>query len=326
MSSNRENHAYRFLEDLENTIDSITGEQKKCLEGFMDIQVIRRVYLQHEIKRITAKSGKENPRLSPLHSDLRYNWKLIDELEVDLELSNINIPEFLKEGGLIHGRVKDLNNRGIDSIKVIPENDKNEKIDFLDVSITDHSGYYAIPLTPEDVGKLQEVEGGIYLSVYAPNRELMHRESNPLTVNPNDKLLREVTLDRSALFREGNFPGSGTSEARKNRTHLPGLWVVSGKVTDKRGEPIEGLMVSAYDKDVHFDDLLGAGLTDENGYFKIRATSRYFREGKEHGPDLYVKVTDSQGNQLFTSEESIRFNAGNEEEYNIQIPDKEENE
>jgi hypothetical protein len=47
-------------------------------------------------------------------------------------------------------------------------------------------------------------------------------------------------------------------------------FIVSGRVLDSDGGPAAGIMVTAYDRDVQYDDVLGSTLSDETGYFEIR--------------------------------------------------------
>jgi hypothetical protein len=86
-------------------------------------------------------------------------------------------------------------------------------------------------------------------------------------------------------------------------------FVVRGRVVDEQGRPVEGLMVSAFDRDVRFDDKLGAALTDREGAFEIGYIRQDFRETGEIGPDLFVTVKDSAGRTLFSSAAQIRFDA-----------------
>ena len=90
-------------------------------------------------------------------------------------------------------------------------------------------------------------------------------------------------------------------------------------MTDEKGQGILGLMIKAFDKDRIYDDLLGAEVTDEKGFYKIVYKTQAFREGREPGPDIYVTVTDKDGNIIYTSEETVKLDAGKEEIFDIII-------
>jgi hypothetical protein len=86
-------------------------------------------------------------------------------------------------------------------------------------------------------------------------------------------------------------------------------------------EPVVGVVVRGWDKDLIFDDVLGEAVTDADGRFEIRYTDEAFRSVLDQRPDIYVQVWDGAGDrQLFTSESSVRWNAGSEEEFDISLP------
>ncbi|MGW8182224.1 MAG: hypothetical protein ACWGQW_26140 [bacterium] len=100
----------------------------------------------------------------------------------------------------------------------------------------------------------------------------------------------------------------------------PDEWIVHGEVVDGESKQgMGGVMVSLYDKDVFFDDILGASLTDSEGYFEITYRIDAFRDLFETRPDLYVKVLDDTGKTLYCSRKCVRPEAGRVETYYIII-------
>jgi hypothetical protein len=100
------------------------------------------------------------------------------------------------------------------------------------------------------------------------------------------------------------------------------LFLISGQVRVlESGAPVSGVVVKAYDKDLFFDDLLGAVETEVDGSFSIICEGEDFREFFETSPDLYLKVTThDRCKVLFSSEDSVRPNAAHEEYFDITIP------
>ena len=87
------------------------------------------------------------------------------------------------------------------------------------------------------------------------------------------------------------------------------------------GRPLEALLVKAYDKDLFFDDFLGAKLTDSDGRFEIHFTELDFRDVIEQRPDLYLRIFNSSGEtELLSTIHSVRRNARAEEHFEIAIP------
>ena len=100
----------------------------------------------------------------------------------------------------------------------------------------------------------------------------------------------------------------------------PDAWVVQGKVVDEESKQGMGkVIVSLYDKDLFFDDVLGTTITDDEGKFEITYRTEAFRDLFEAKPDLYVKVLDATGKTLYCSRKPLRPEASHIETFNIAI-------
>ncbi|MEK6750440.1 MAG: hypothetical protein AABY83_14770 [Pseudomonadota bacterium] len=86
---------------------------------------------------------------------------------------------------------------------------------------------------------------------------------------------------------------------------------------------LPGLFVKAYDKDLLFDDLLGAATSGADGRFEIVSEMQDFREFFDTKPDIYLKIYDHSGGRLvFSTERGVRWNAGRVETFDVPIPQK----
>lgn len=96
---------------------------------------------------------------------------------------------------------------------------------------------------------------------------------------------------------------------------------IYGKVIEKEtGRGISNLRVKAVDKDLLFDDLLGAVTTDENGNFEIKYYKEDFQElFFDKKPDIYLKIENPEGEVIHTTEDKVRYEAGKTEAFNINI-------
>ncbi len=84
---------------------------------------------------------------------------------------------------------------------------------------------------------------------------------------------------------------------------------------------IQGLTVEALDKDLLVDDRLGTAVTDTKGRFKLTYYEKDFKELFLEGrPDLYLRVSNSDGKIVFTSEDKVRYEAGDVENFSIYLP------
>ena len=101
-----------------------------------------------------------------------------------------------------------------------------------------------------------------------------------------------------------------------------GRFVVTGTVrAQEGGRPLRGLVVRAYDKDKRKDDYLGRDVTDAGGRYEIGFVAAAFRALFERRPDVYVQVYDDRGQQLVTTEDSVRWNAGKVEKIDVEVPE-----
>lgn len=97
--------------------------------------------------------------------------------------------------------------------------------------------------------------------------------------------------------------------------------VLGTVVEEESNQPLEGLLVRAYDKDLIKDDHLGDTHTDAAGRFEITYTDVQFRDLNETLPDLYLRIFDASGKRLLHStEKAVRRNVRGTERYEIRIP------
>ena len=74
------------------------------------------------------------------------------------------------------------------------------------------------------------------------------------------------------------------------------------------------------DKDLFFDDLLGAVTTDKNGNFEIKYDKEDFQElFLDKKPDIYLKIKNQHGKVIHTTKDKIRYGAGRAEKFIIEI-------
>jgi hypothetical protein len=107
---------------------------------------------------------------------------------------------------------------------------------------------------------------------------------------------------------------------------------VMGIVKEKEsGNPLSGLIVCAYDKDLIGSDLLGRTETGYDGKFIIEYDSSEFQELLDKNPDIYLNIFKAEGSNksgkkkakpIFTTKNNIRQSASSSEKYYIEIPRK----
>lgn len=100
------------------------------------------------------------------------------------------------------------------------------------------------------------------------------------------------------------------------------LFSIEGKVFYKDGKtPAPDLIVEVWDKDRIFrDDYLGSSIADENGRYSVSFKEIDFIEPFEGKPDLYVRIKNRGGEQLFSSEKSVKYEAGVHTKLDVILP------
>ncbi|MDY6971959.1 MAG: hypothetical protein SV775_06490 [Thermodesulfobacteriota bacterium] len=98
-------------------------------------------------------------------------------------------------------------------------------------------------------------------------------------------------------------------------------FVIYGKVTGQESQKsIAGLTVEALDKDLLVDDRLGSSITDKEGHFEIVYDKDDFQETFfDQKPDIYLKVKNSKGEIIYTTENKVKYEAAGVEEFNMVI-------
>jgi hypothetical protein len=97
-------------------------------------------------------------------------------------------------------------------------------------------------------------------------------------------------------------------------------YVIFGRVIEAESrQGVPGVVVSAFDKDLIFDDMLGEVMTDADGSFHIEYVESTFSKLFESVPDIYLTIKTSAGEVLVTTADSVRFNATSREEFKIEI-------
>ncbi len=105
----------------------------------------------------------------------------------------------------------------------------------------------------------------------------------------------------------------------KLRELKPYEWMAYGQVVDSQGNPVADVTVRVYDKDRKYDDLLGYTTTDEFGDFQLIYHERAFYEPGEEAPELFLRVEDNEGQELYSSEDNIRYKSGRIEYFLIEL-------
>jgi hypothetical protein len=297
--------------------ENIDSAQLELYKEFIEFQKIGQILFQWETQRQGMQLGENHPRVTSLQKHMKENAAFLADIEVELELANIKMPEAGKGDALIHGRVSDENKRGIAQLTVKIEDENGQSLGFAGQSTTDASGYYALVLDTKKLEKLAKLDG-IILALANPAGRVVYREPEAIKVAAGDRLVINVTLRRQnlSLIVEKENP-----DLKKDAdTGEPaGIWTIKGHITRTGSAQVSDLTVSLFDKDQVFTHLLGLAVTDKDGHFLFAYKEKDIKDILISQPDLYIKVRDAGGNLLYSSRKTIVLGDSREQAVTIRI-------
>jgi len=140
-------------------------------------------------------------------------------------------------------------------------------------------------------------------------------EDHPMVAKMSLKALSSENLKnslRNAAFFE-----------TKRKVVKPKDWLIFGRVSDTEGRPLSNLHVSLFDKENRLSrEVLGKAETDDSGIFTLSYKESIFTGTGEEIPELYVRVKNKKGKELFSSKRHIKYKPGQVEHVEIILPKK----
>jgi len=302
------------LDYIDDSADQLDEQRLSGLQEAQNIQLIKDEVLQREKARLEAKHGNTHPEVVEAESRIVYNNQVHTGLDNEIEKASIKTEPLPNNAWRIQGRVFDQDSKPVKGVTVYLSDQNKRWIELMGNFCTTELGYYSITADEKIIDKIEKGQP-LYLTVSDKNKKICYFASTPVFV-------AKGLIEHQDIFikDEDCIPPPVTTSREPQLT--PDAWVVRGKVTDENDKGLNGLTVSLYDKDLFFDDVLGTTLTNENGGFEIIYRIDAFEFLFEKKPDLYLKVLDSNGKKLYTSENSIRPGAGRVEEFLIKIDSK----
>lgn len=295
---------------LQQNLPQLDVMRATVLDRMQLVRVARAASLTSEHARLSAKLGEDHPRVAELANRQAENDELIRALRVESERARVEVPEADAETWILHGFVFDDQMRGISGVTVALYDQSGEFVRALGFTSTSTNGSFRL-----DARNFQSVESPVFIHVLNAQGAHLHTDDVPLTPELGKVVYQEVIVTGAAT----NTP---PGDSRNDPVTQKGVWTVRGRVADQNGKGLGNLIVSLYDKDLFFDDRLGQTETDENGDFEISYRTEDFRDLIERKPDIYIKVFDQEGNELYSSKKAYRFGSGRVEIVNVVIKNR----
>ena len=198
MNSNNTPPFREMFQNFQNESVSQRFQPLSFLEEFKDLQVLSQTLLQQEVKRLKAKLGENHPKVAKMEASLRHKPNFINELEVDLEIAQIQIPEIAEQDALIHGRIVDQSRHGLSGLTVSLEDQAGSILQTTCSFLSDASGYYALPINEINIPQLlSEAPAGIFLAIRNQANKVVYRSSEPIPIAKGDRHFFEIPLSRA---------------------------------------------------------------------------------------------------------------------------------
>jgi hypothetical protein len=187
-------------DQFEKALGELKLERLTAMDAAGEIHIAMQSLLQHEAQRIANKLGAEHPRSQQLKASLQSNAQRFRQLEVERQLLRINVPEVADEGALVHGRIVDEDDFGVERLTLCLVDRAGAPVQETGEPTTDRSGYFAIVLDPEMVDRLiKRHPDGIFLAIFTSRQRLLHRQLKPLALARKARLFVKVVLDLKNL-------------------------------------------------------------------------------------------------------------------------------
>ncbi len=168
-----------------------------------------------------------------------------------------------------------------------------------DEALTDAEGRYEIGIMEGDfrVGGLETGGPDVFIRAYDDDELL---GESPVKHNAG----RRITIDLQVDY----IKVDPTDPTRR----------VYGVVRDARGDPLTGVTVEAFDRDLRSEQSLGKSQTNRRGHYEIQYHVRQSSERERGNDDLVVKAFAEEGSLLATS--SVLYNAPPDAQLDLSVP------
>ncbi|MCC6565916.1 MAG: hypothetical protein IT298_09160 [Chloroflexi bacterium] len=282
--------------------DPKSNPAAEAMERLIAAQRVGQALFEREARRMATKHGLDDPRTQKMLRSAGGARDTLDALEIALESRP---PEVAAAEGevVVAGRVAADDLRGVSRATVSLEDASGHPVKAAGAAVTDAAGRYALRIAPSVAAKLAGKEY-VVVAADAHGKELQ-RSVGPVKLALNETI-------RADLSTGARPPLGAPVTPRKPRQPRENVtFTVSGTVMEPEGKPAANMLVRVYDKDVKYDDLLGAAMTNRKGEFTVTYRLRDFSED-EDAADLYFVVTDSAGKERLSTADRVMFNAERE--------------
>ena len=204
----------KILKDFEQAYKKLFGDHSEDLELLKDIPNIQHALVQHEVRRLEKKMGKDHPRVKNLRSNLARNTDVIRSFSPDVEKDPEEETAVPSDDSIIMGRLVDEKNIAMAGMTVDIEDETGRKIPNLGSVKTDDAGNFFLRIDPQNAEKVKNQVGGTgYLTVRDHKGKVVHQDAAPLRPDKGGQMSMNVSVSTEKF--------SGKEQVLKPRGAIP---------------------------------------------------------------------------------------------------------
>ena len=289
---NRSFSSETIIKQLDKVLDDLDDSRTREMELAQDLLQAKHRHLEKEKKRMEAKYGPDHPEVKKIEARLVYDREMHPTLAAEMERSKVSPPPMPVTSWRVHGQVFNQDNSALAGLTVFLTDERYQWVRTLPFAVTDQLGYYALTLEPKQVPALKKQQ--LYLGISTSEQKIIYRGTEAFTVVPGVIEHRDLVLDPSGEQQ----PPPGDDSVNKD-------YIVQGKITNTRNQPMPGLRVRAVDLDFTGENPLGQEtITEKDGGYRIPYQAEDFiRAGKETtGADIIIYIYNDKGEQIYKSD------------------------
>lgn len=241
----------KVLTDFEKAMKDLLGDHAEDLELLKDIPNIQHALVQHEVKRLDRKLGRDHPRVKNLRSSLAHNADVVRSFSPDVEKEPEEEPDVGSDDSIIMGRLVDEKNIAMVGMTVDIEDESGRKIPNIGGVKTDDAGNFILRIDPQNAEKVKNQVGGTgYVTVRDHTGKVVHQDAAPLRPDKGGQMSMNVSVSTEKF--------SGKEQVLKPRGPIPrppmdagirkvspGIAALDGKgnevTTGKGAEPFDAM-------------------------------------------------------------------------------------
>lgn len=295
---------------LELNFDDWDARRAEGLDDLLIFQNAKTEADERNFARLEIKYGATHPLTLEARASIETNKIFVSELKREIVRTKTNVPTANADAWTVYGNVLDTENETVANAPVVIFDAEDGQILRTQKTKTNADGYFRL-----QIGNLKNLPEAVRVgvppnfmseAVFAP--EAGETDYAEIFVTGE---IKDVPPDCEPLPEPSGEPiptGINFSD-----------WLITGKITDSKGNGIANLKVRFFDKDLMFDDALGETETNADGVYRLIFTKEQFSDIVEKHPELYLIIEDDAGNRLFDGKREAKGKAGRIELIDVQL-------